>query len=290
MPTNVQLNTTLAELDDSLRDLLKRDLARHGLEVQIAFDAPDKEWSAALGTPTINAFLYDIRQAKDHHPVEWEVEKAKNGTRESRPPLMLEASYALSAWARAVEDEHRLLSQVVAILYAYPQLPDDVLGGSLVNQPYPLTTKVAQPKADGKADFWSSIGGTYKASVDYSVTLACESGTTVERGPEVRTQTVRARSIDGPRATVVEMHRAGGTVHTADREPIANAWIALPDPGRWTASGQDGRFRFDRLTAGTYRCLVRTLDGREAHADLVVPGHGADVTVGAESHRPGRKR
>jgi len=290
MTTDVPADTTLVDLDETLRTLLRRELARHGLEVEIAFEGPDKEWSATLSAPTINAFLYDLRASEDHAPVEWDVAKGRNGTHEHRPPLMLEASYALSTWARAIEDEHRLLSQVVAILYAYPQLPDDALSGSLVTQPYPLTTKVAQPKASRKADFWSSIGGTYKASVDYSVTLACESGTTLERGPEVRTQTVRVRSIDGPRGTVMEMHRAGGIVRTGDGEPIGNAWIALPDAGRWTASGRDGRFRFDRLTAGTYTCLVRTLDGREAHAELIVPGHGADVTVGPEPQRAGRKR
>jgi hypothetical protein len=279
MPTTVPRNTTIADLDDSIRDLLKRELAGHGLEVEIVFDTPNKEWSGALSTPTINAFLYDIRQAKDHHPVEWDVEKGNGRTRELRPPLMLEVSYAISAWVRAVEDEHRLLSQVVAILYSYPQLPDDVLAGSLVQQPYPVTACVAQASPRGTADFWSSIGGTYRASLEYSVTLACVSGTTVERGPEARTQTVRARSMDASRGNVLELHRIVGTVRTKDGVPIANAWVALPDSGRWTASGQDGRFRFNRLAAGRHSCVVRTVEGREARAELAVPGRGLDIAI-----------
>ena len=176
MPTQVAQNTDIADLDEALCSLLKRELARQGLEVEIVFDAPSTEWSAALSAPTINAFLYDLRASKEHTPVEWELETHGNGTREHRPPLMLDASYAISVWTRAVEDEHRLLSQVVAILNAYPQLPEDVLGGDLLSQPYPLATTIAQPKSDGKADFWSSIGGAYKVSVDYTVTFACPSG------------------------------------------------------------------------------------------------------------------
>ena len=43
----VPLNTMLADLDEALRVLLKRELGRHGFDgVEIAFDAPTKDWSA----------------------------------------------------------------------------------------------------------------------------------------------------------------------------------------------------------------------------------------------------
>lgn len=288
--TSVPLSTAIADLDDTLRSLIARELSRHALDVEIKFDAPNKEWVAALSVPTINAFLYDLRAAKDHHPVEWEVEKNRDGTREHRPPLMMDASYAFSAWTRAVEDEHRLLSQVLAILNAYPQLPADVLAGELTNQPYPLTAKIARPRADGAADFWSSFGAAHKASLDYTVTFACLSGMTVERGREVRTQTVRVVQADGPRATVLELQRAGGMVHSADGEPVANAWVALPEAGRWTATDAEGRFAFARLASGGYECLVRTTDGQEGHGRLTVPGRGADITVARPGPRAKRRR
>ena len=290
MPVAVANNTTLADLDETLGALLKRELSPHRLDVDIKFDAPNKEWAAALTTPTINAFLYDLRASKDHRPIEWEVERRGRGRREHRPPLMLEASYAISVWTRAVEDEHRLLSQVLAILNAYPELPQDVLGGDLAGQPYPLATRLAQPKADGKTDFWASVGGAYKASLDYSVTLACPSGMTLERGPEVRTQTVRVVQSDGPRSTVLELHRVGGTVTSPAGKPIANAWVVLPGAGQWTATNREGRFGFDRLTPGSYDCLVRSPDGQEARAELIVPGHGADIAVDEPAPRTKRRR
>jgi hypothetical protein len=289
VPVTVANNTTLADLDETLRALLKRELSPRHPDVDIKFDAPNKEWSAALTIPTINAFLYDLRASKDHRPVEWKVEKRPNNTREHRPPLMLEASYAISVWTRAVEDEHRLLSQVLAILNAYPELPQDVLTGGLADQPYPLATRLAQPKADGKTDFWASVGGAYKASLDYTVTLACPSGMTLERGPEVRTQTVRVVQSDGPGSTVLELHRVGGTVSSPAGEPIANAWVVIPDAGQWTATTAEGRFAFNRLTPGEYECVVRSPNGEEARGELIVPGHGADITVGAPARRTKRR-
>ena len=60
---DVPLNTCLADLDEALRTLLKRELERHGFEgVEIAFDAPATDWSAKLTNPTVNLFLYDLRE------------------------------------------------------------------------------------------------------------------------------------------------------------------------------------------------------------------------------------
>ena len=34
--------------------------------------------------------------------------------------MIMECSYAVTAWTQAVEDEHRLLSQVLGVLFAFP--------------------------------------------------------------------------------------------------------------------------------------------------------------------------
>ena len=291
--TSVPLNTMLADLDESLRTLLKRELGRHGFDgVDIVFDAPTKEWAAALSSPTVNLFLYDLREATDRRVHEWKPERGNGQAVEERPPLRVEVSYAVTAWTRQVEDEHRLLSQVLAVLYAYPVLTGDVLAGTLANgtQPYPLDTKTAQGRAEDKADFWTSIGGQYKACVDYLVFLSCEPGTRFERGPEVRTATIRLRDSAGPRSSVEEFHRAGGVVTDADGEPVANAWVALPDVGLWAASDTNGRFRFAPLEPGNYSCLARTRDGREASGLLDVPGKGVELTLGAAKAKATKSR
>ena len=222
MNTTIQvpINTMLADLDESLKTLLKRDLDRHGFDgVEIEFDAPDKEWAASLSSPAVNLFLYDIREAKELRPIDWEERVREGRTIDLRPPLRIDASYAVTAWTRDVQDEHRLLSQVMAVLYAFPTLPPDVLTPALVNgsQRYPLKTRTAQERHEDASDFWTAVGGQYKASFNFVVTLSCEPGVSLERGPEVRTATTRLFDRDSRNATLLEMHRSGGIVVDARR-------------------------------------------------------------------------
>jgi hypothetical protein len=284
---DVPLNTAVADLDEALRTLLRRELARHGFEgVEIAFDAPSKEWSGKLTGPTVDLFLYDLREALDR-AVGTPTEQRDNGRAVViSPPLHLELTYAVTAWTKAVEDEHRLLSQVLSILFSYGELPDDVLGDAAATV-RSAEASVGRPREE-KADFWTSVGGQYKASIDYVVHIVVESGARFERGPEVRTQTVRLRQADGPASTMEELHRLGGTVRDDDGLPAQRAWIALPDAGMWTASDARGRFTFARLRAGRYRVLARATDGREADASVEVPGT-ADLVLGSGARSRARR-
>jgi hypothetical protein len=279
---DVPLNTMLADLDETLRVLLKRELARHGFDgVEVAFDAPARDWSSQLSGPTVNLFLYDLRESHEFRPTEWGTDRSNGRHREVRPPMIMECSYAVTAWTQAVEDEHRLLSQVLGVLFAFPQLPADALAGRLPEtaQRFAIEGRIGQPKSDGKADFWSAVGGQYKASLDYVVTLACESGVAYERGPEVRTQTIGARIADSPASAITEMHRFGGKVVDGEGAPLPDVWITLPELGLFAASNPQGRFLLQRVPPGKHKLLARTREGAEAKAEIAVPGAVLDLTV-----------
>jgi hypothetical protein len=280
---DVPLNTCLADLDEALRALLKRELERHGFEgVEIAFDAPASDWSAKLTAPTVNLFLYDMRENLDQAEGSTR-EKRANGANSFAPaPMRLEITYAVTAWTKAVEDEHRLLSQVLAILFSHSSLPADLLNGRLAAASVyrGIETEVGRPKEE-KADFWTSIGGRYKASIDYAVRLEVESGVTFTRGPEVRTQTMRVQLADAARATMEELQRFGGVVHDRDGDPVEGVWVVMPDLGRWTSTGRDGRFLFDGVRSGDHQILARTASGEEATATAKVPGRGVDLELGS---------
>jgi hypothetical protein len=154
LTVEVPLNTMLADLDETLRGMLKTELERHGFEgIEIAFDAPTREWSGQLSAPAVNLFLYDMRESDEDRPSGWTKQRVGDEFVEAPPPLVMEVSYSITAWAQAVEDEHRLLSQVLAVLYAYPNLPEDALNGRLRNgsQTMTIKTKIGQAKGD-KAD------------------------------------------------------------------------------------------------------------------------------------------
>jgi len=281
--------SVLVDLDEALRRLLKRELAAAGFEtVDVKFEAPSRDWAAKLSAPTLDVFLYDVRQSPDHRPIEW-TSRDEDGRRvETRPPLMADVSYAVTAWTREVEDEHRLLSCALAILYEHPVVPDDVRTGALINGAahIPLRTRLGAPGE--RSDFWSSVGGQYKASVDYVVTVPCVSSTQHVRGPEIRELRVRARDIDGPNfsgddasGADLVLSRPGGRVLDAAGAPVVGAWIAVEDAGILAVSDADGRFLLRGLSAGKHDVVARTADGQSGTATLEAPGAGIDVVVGA---------
>jgi hypothetical protein len=283
----VPLNTLLADLDESLRALLKRELEPHGFGgVNVAFEAPGRSWSSTLSAPTVNLFLYDLRESARGRSATW-VEQHEDALRHSvRPPLRLEVHYAVTAWTRTVEDEHRLLSQVLGILYAFPTLPAEIVSGELGNgsQQTPPETRVGQ-RAEGRPDFWGAIGGEYKASVDYSVLVSCPSGTVLERGPAVRTRTVRVQRTDAPGTLPHAAHTCTGTVVGSRGEPLPEAWVALPKTGRLATTDALGAFVFHGLAEGKHDCLARTSDGRELEGTLEAPGPGLELRVPAARRR-----
>ena len=87
------------------------------------------------------------------------------------------------------------------------------------------------------------------------------------------------------------MHRAGGTVADADGEPLNNVWVDAPGlralRPRPTPTGASSS---TALTPGRHRLLARTADGREASADLEVPGALLDLVLdGGKAAAGGRK-
>ncbi len=49
------------EVDDALRGLV-RTRALPGTDVEITLDAPTKDWAARRNAPTVNMYLYDLRE------------------------------------------------------------------------------------------------------------------------------------------------------------------------------------------------------------------------------------
>jgi Pvc16 N-terminal domain len=90
---SVPLNTMLADLDETLRAMLRRELEHHGFDgVEIAFDAPAREWSGQLSSPTVNLFLYDLRESQEGRANEWPTDRSNGHAREVRPPMLMGSS------------------------------------------------------------------------------------------------------------------------------------------------------------------------------------------------------
>ncbi len=280
---DVPPNTMIADLDAGLRELLISQLRRHGFDdIDVVFETPTSEWAGQLTRPTVNLFLCDLR--KSTRPGQSGPDSGRDGGRASeRPPAMrIDCIFAITAWSKAVADEHRLLSQVLGVLYAFPIL-DGHLGARLSDgsQRFSILASIGEQRPEQRADFWRSVGGVYKPALDYVVTLAVESGHVVQRGPDVRSTTIRAALAEHPRGGVQELAHIGGIVRDEDGEPVRDAWVAVPALARLATSDANGRFRLPRIPPGKHEVRVRDRDGHEATAELTVPGEPLDVVVGA---------
>ena len=166
----------------------------------------------------------------------------------------MDASFAVTAWTREVQDEHRLLSQVLAVLYAFPELPAELLAGTLatrVDIDYPLTTRVgAGQDATARPTSGRPSAASTRLARLRRQRLVRARHRASSAAPQVRTQTVRTRltgagvheSREPPQRRVV----ADGDGASGRRR----AWVALPALGRFAAADGDGRFRLDQLPAG----------------------------------------
>src|SRR5512146_557361 len=110
----------LEDLDETIRQLLIAEMPVKNGEIEISFDQPKREWSARLSRPTLNLFLYDMREnAKLRHAGQgWDIERLPDGTAiQRRKPFRADMHYLITAWATEPEDEHRLLARAFMALF-----------------------------------------------------------------------------------------------------------------------------------------------------------------------------
>ena len=155
-------NTMIADLDTGLRELLVTQLKRHGFDdIDVVFDTPTSEWVSQLTRPTVNLFLCDLR--KSARPGQSAPEGGRSGNRatERGPALRVDCIFAVTTWSKAVADEHRLLSQVLGVLYAFPIL-DGHLGARFDSraQRFEIAASVGEQRPEQRADFWRSVGAS----------------------------------------------------------------------------------------------------------------------------------
>ena len=204
-----------------------------------------------------------------------------------RGPVRVECTFAVTVWAQAVMEEHQVLSQVLSILLAYPEIPPEILPPELQvgSPPVALPARVAHAKGEhGRSDFWNAIGSPYKLSFEYAVTVYFVPGLTVARGPRVGTTSVgaaaarRARSARRGAATGPRARSAGGCWRATARPPwrpgccsTSSAWLAVTQA--------DGRFSFQGLPDGRHAVQARGADGSTADRRDRRSGPAADAAA-----------
>ncbi len=277
------------ELDEVLRQFLTRELPIKNGEVDIAFNQPKREWSARISRPTLNLFLYDLREntkLRQHNP-QFEIERTPKGVAlQRRQPVRMDLYYMVTAWATEPEDEHRLLARTLMALTRYGTIPSDLLPESFSDQPAAIPITVAQQETLEKpTDLWGVIDNEIRPVVGCQFTIALNPYQPVET-PLVRTAEIRFGQSPDPRTGMLSVADGegrflwiAGQVRTKSKKPLANTHMTLIERGIDVPLQDEGRFIIGVLPSGTYTLEVAS-DGRKpSRFTLTVPSKTYDIDL-----------
>lgn len=164
----------IQEVDQALEALVRRE-ALNGSRVEVMFDAPTKDWVARRNAPTLDIYLYDIREDTARRQIVPELvrdQASRVASQRRMPPRRFRLSYLVTAWTQRPEDEHRILSACLATFVRNETIPADLVAGSLAASDYPVILTVGMPVGPDRsiADVWSAMGGELKPSLDLVAT------------------------------------------------------------------------------------------------------------------------
>ncbi|MFO7583557.1 MAG: DUF4255 domain-containing protein [Anaerolineales bacterium] len=171
----------IADVDEVLRKMLIREIEIKGNEVDIQFDQPRREWSARLSKPTLNLFLFDLREnLRLRGSEQYSTVNRPDGTSEvRRNPVRMDLRYLMTAWVKEAEDEHLLLSSGLMGFLRNPFLPTDLFTEGLKAQPHPCPLEVATfpPEAgpvDKFTEIWGVLDNEMRAGVVITITISVD--------------------------------------------------------------------------------------------------------------------
>jgi len=170
------------DLDKTLAVLLRRELPPAlASQVSVSFATPDAKFPPSSVTlPTLNFFLYDVRENWERRSNEWLAERHPDGRGIQRPPpARVDCSYLVTAWGKSspdpAEEEHSLLGAAMRVLLRHRRIPAEVLQGSLQSQELPVRAATLQPTLlQSLGELWQAMGGRPRAVLNYTVTICID--------------------------------------------------------------------------------------------------------------------
>ncbi len=239
----------------------------------MVFDAPTKDWAGRRNVPTIDVYLYDIREdlRRRERGLINEYERGRVKSR-SLPPRHFKLSYLVTAWTQRPEDEHRLLAALLSCFLRHDAIPQDLVTGPLAEMglPVPVTVALPPPEDRSFADVWSALGGELKPSLDVVVSAPTDTGQRYHAGPPVvQPSSISLGGIGAwpPRETRED---------TPDRTAAARAAATARLAAAGVHAGHRDRYR-GRGRAARARCVARprARRGRGDELGRVRPQRGA---------------
>jgi len=268
------------DVDETLRQVLLTDVPVERSEIDISFDRPIRDWSSRLSKPTLNLFLFDVRERVDFRDDAWRVTRNANGQAvHERRPRRVDLAYTVTAWTKEAEDEHRILAGVLACMYRQSKVDPALLQGDLVNVEVPILLRSMPPDYLVKpADYWGVMDNDLHASLTWVATVPLDAFKPFT-GPIVRTRELLVGQLgDEARESFVRVagvaHRKGDLL-----AGVPNLKIAVVGTGFQATTDEEGKFSFSGLQHGDYALRVETPEGKTSERKVTVPSGDYDIEL-----------
>ncbi len=269
----------LPELHEALRELIFQEGRIDRSEVDVAFEAPTKEYIDKLPHPTIDLYLVEMQENVELRQAQFNASRTNGHGQLRAMPKRMDLRYLVTALTTNVDDAHRLLWRAVGVLMRTPELPATLLPADL-NLEAPIVARVAQADNGLKLlDIWSAVGTEPRPSFSYVVTVPVDLDLGFE-APLVLTTTLGYRSLTGDGGP--ESHTfIRGVLRDTAGSTVNDATVALVgDASAWTRTTPEGVFVLRTPHSGKVKLQVTPVDGAPRTFDLEVPANSYDLRIG----------
>lgn len=271
--THGRIGRLLELVDEGLEEFFRAAGKLSATDVDISFEAPNREWSAKLTRPTVNMFLTDIRRSADRGSSGVRM-VVRDGRRVHQPALpVVDLRYVITAWTHDPSDERSLLGAITFALLKYGTLSHAYLDARLAHLEEP--TLLMARSGEDHMDVFKAVDGQIKPGVNMVVSTEFDIDSFEPAGPPTEVigiRTGRRDGVDTPTTTstsTVETRRVAGHIVDAERRGAIGALVHCGDTS--TLVNPAGQF------------LIRAAPGGQVVVDLdppliaVVPDAGGIV-------------
>jgi hypothetical protein len=270
----------LADLHIALAELIHQKGQIPADDVDVRFDAPRRPWVASLTRPTLDLFLFDVRENTELRHTNLQSNRGNGKTTYRVPPRRFDLRYMVTALTTVPEDEHLLLWRTLVTLLKYAEIPRDLVPEAIRDLDPPIIAQIKQPDDTGQLnDIWSALEESPRPSLLYVVTVPVDLDITIS-APLVLTRTARyARTTDPTRPLEAYTH-IGGRVRDRKGQHIGGVQVTLEGSAREAVlTDSSGQFTLVEVPSGPLTLRVTPPGGQSRLVKIAVPAPSYDVVV-----------
>lgn len=168
-------------IDESFEAFLRATVPLGATDVDVSFEPPERDWSAKLSRPTVNAFLWDIRRGGNRARSGVETFERDGETIRRMALPVVELRYVVTAWTSDHGDERALLGGLMRAILAHGEIPVEFQAAPLLELG-PLVVFMAK-SGEEHLDVFKALGGQLKPGINVVIHSKVDVGRFQVAGP-----------------------------------------------------------------------------------------------------------